>query len=150
MPIQEYMTAVIEKNWYALAALVLMLAIQLSKQYETRFWAVFPVGWRFLAPVVGACSAAFVHAFLLHKTVQQAGIDSLNAIWFIAIPAMGGAAALKESHVPWSGGAGGGQLPSPAALPAPASPADLHLVPMEDRPTPVDPPLPPSEPPAAA
>lgn len=145
MTIQDFTTAFTGNNWYAVAALLLMLAIQISKKYEAKLWTLFPVGWRFLVPVLGAMGAAFTHGFLLHESWQQAGLDSLNAIWQIAIPAMGGAAALKESHVPWDGGAGGAPKPDPVA--SPASPPDLHLVADDDRPTPVDPPLAPATPP---
>lgn len=145
-------------NWYAVAAIVLMLAIQIARSRELALWTHTPNGWRWLWPVGLAGAAAFVHAFALGEALKQAGLDVLNSLWRIALPAMGGAAALKESPLPWDGGSGGKSAAAPERpRPAPSVPPDLHLVPdviadAGDRPTPVDPaakPPPPSTPPAA-
>ncbi len=131
------MTALLERNWYVIAVATLMCLIQLAKTRLPQYWSKIPVGWRFLPSVLVAMAGAFVHAFALGQPVTDALSAALNAIWQIAIPAMGGAAALKESHLPWDGGAGG--------VPAPIL--------QDDRPTPLDPgvvPVPPSDPPSAA
>ncbi len=129
-------------NWYAVAAILLMLLIQFVRAKELPLWTRTPNGWRWLWPVGLAAVTAFVHAFAMGEALKQAGLDVLNSLWQIALPAMGGAAALKESPLPWDGGAGG-KSAKPAPLPPPLPP-DLHLVPPvivegDDRPTPVDP-----------
>lgn len=151
--------ALFAHNWYAGAAIGLMFFIQAVKKYELVWWTKTPVGWRFLWPIALAMIAAFVHGYFSGETLHASLMDTLNAIWQIAFPAMGGAAALKESLFPWSGGAGGVKpVPpeDPITIPAPppTSPADLRLVPStppsapeDDRVTPVDPP--PDPPPAA-
>lgn len=142
-------------NWYAAAAIVLMLVIQIVRSREMALWTKTPDGFRWAWPVGLAMVTAFVHAFVVGEALRQAGVDVLNSLWQIALPAMGGAAALKESPLPWDGGAGGGGPVVPAKPAMPSVPPDLHLVPsdQDDRPTPVDPgvrPPPPSTPPDAA
>lgn len=147
-------------NWYAAAAIVLMLAIQIARSRELALWTKTPVGFRWAWPVGLAMVTAFVHAFVVGEALRQAGIDVLNSLWQIALPAMGGAAALKESPLPWDGGAGGALKYASFGAAAKTSslslPPDLHLVTptdQDDRPTPVDPgvrPPPPSTPPEAA
>lgn len=146
-------TQVLQHNWYAVAVLVVMLATQYVKVHRSEVWAKFPVGWRFGFPALAAMAAAFVHAFAAGEPWKQAGLDVLNSLWQIALPAMGGAAALKESPLPWSGGSGGAPKLAPAD-PAPAPPpsnvVQLPLAAEDDRLTPVDGSLPPSDPPPAA
>ena len=148
-------------NWYAAAAIVLMLLIQIARVKEAALWTKTPSGWRWLWPVGLSMVTAFVHAFVVGEALKQAGFDVLNSLWQIALPAMGGAAARKESPLPWDGGPGGAPKLAARAVGAaaekaslrPAAP-DLHVVnsSADDRPTPVDPgtrPPPPSTPPAA-
>lgn len=152
-------------NWYAAAAILLMLAIQIVRTRELSLWTKTPSGWRWLWPTGLAMVTAFIHAFAVGEVLKQAGLDVLNSLWQIALPAMGGAAALKESPLPWDGGPGGAQKIAARAVgaaaekaasmrpPPPASPdLHLHVANQDDRPTPVDPstkPPPPSSPPAA-
>lgn len=150
--------AFVSHNWYAAAAIVLMLVIQIVRSREMALWTKTPVGFRWAWPVGLAMVTAFVHAFVVGEALKQAGVDVLNSLWQIALPAMGGAAALKESPLPWDGGAGGAMKYASfgAAVTQPSYPPDLHLVTPEnedDRPTPIDPgvrPPPPSTPPDAA
>jgi hypothetical protein len=149
-------------NWYAVAAIALMFLIQIARVKEAALWTKTPSGWRWVWPVGLSMVTAFMHAFVVGEVLKQAGIDVLNSLWQIALPAMGGAAALKESPLPWDGGPGGapklaahavGVAAEKASL-RPAAP-DLHLAPptdQDDRPTPIDPsakPSPPSTPSAA-
>lgn len=128
-------------NWYAIAAIVLMIGLQIVRKHAADWWQKTAVGYRFLWPVGISAVVGFIHGFVTGKPINGALLDALNALWQIALPAMGAAAALKESPIPWDGGKGG-SLPPPA--PAPADLAE------DDRLTPVDPgaaPRPPSEPP---
>lgn len=131
----EIFSAFTSRNWYALAAIALMLLIQYAKANESSLWTKTPIGVRFVWPIGLGAAVAFVHAFLLKEPLAQAGIDVLNSLWQIALPAMGFSAALRESPLPWSGGAGG-------VKPILKRGAAPRLVPVseDDRPTPVDPP----------
>lgn len=142
-------SALLTHNWYAGAAIALMLLLQLVKKYELFYWDKTPLGFKFLWPIGIAMVTAFVHGYVAKETLHMSLMDALNAIWQIAFPAMGGAAALKESPFPWSGGAGGEPAAPPAdtatTIPSPPPPPDLHIVPdlavpADDRKTPVDPP----------
>lgn len=149
--------ALLTHNWYAGAAIGLMIFIQVVKKYELLWWSKTPLGFKFVWPIALAMLAAFVHGYAAGETLHASLMDTLNAIWQIAFPAMGGAAALKNSPLPWSGGAGGIPKPPPPPdldaitipSPPPPLPADLHLVPPleaapehdeDDRKTPLDPP----------
>lgn len=145
--------ALLTHNWYAGAAIGLMLFLQAVKKYELFWWNKTPVGWKFVWPIALAMIAAFIHGYAAGETLHASLMDTLNAIWQIAFPAMGGAAALKESPLPWSGGAAGAPLAPAAAAdaitipsPPPSSPPDLHVVPSpeDDGETPVDPGPPPT------
>lgn len=158
-------TSFASHQWYAVAAILLMLLIQIARVKEAALWTKTPSGWRWLWPTGLAMVTAFIHAFVLGEALKQAGLDVLNSLWQIALPAMGGAAALKESPLPWDGGPGGAPKIAARAIgaaaekaasmrPSASAPPDLHLhvVNQDDRPTPVDPstkPPPPSSPPAA-
>jgi hypothetical protein len=108
--IQDALEAARLQNWYALASLALMLAVQvLRKQPHLRdkIWNKIPDGLRFLVPLAGGAVAAYVGAYL-----NGAGlIDALNAAvggaLTIGLGSMGGAAMLRESPISWDGGAGG-------------------------------------------
>ncbi len=150
-------TQVLQHNWYAVAVLVVMLATQYVKVHQDALWAKIPTGYRFALPALGAMAAAFVHAWVAGEPWKQALLDVGNSLWQIALPAMGGAALLKESPFPWDGGAGGEPKPTP---PAPLPPNVIPITPApseDDRVTPVDAhvaegrsSLPPSDPPPAA
>ena len=139
-------------NWYALAAIALMIGLQLVKKHASDWWSKTAVGYRFLWPTLIAAVTGFIHGFVTGATLNGALLDALNALWQIALPAMGGAAALKESPIHWSGGAGGALLP-PKPAPLPAEPESGHDdLEEDDRPTPVDgtPPAPSEPPPPVA
>lgn len=133
-------TQVLQHNWYAVAVLVVTLGTQYVKTHHDAVWAKFPVGWRFGLPAVGAMAAAFLHAWALGEPWKQALLDVGNSLWQIATPAMGVAAVLKESHLPWDGGAGG----APKLIALSTSPLPANVVPIshasseDDRVTPVD------------
>lgn len=146
--LQQFYSSITTKNWFASAALAILIAMQLLKNLpllRTKIWVKIPVGYRFLLPIVGAMATAFVHGYLVHETL---GADLWDVVK-IAFTSMGAAAALKESPLPWDGGKGGAPLapaptPGPVVALAPAIP-DLE----DDDKTPVDGSKvpPPSEPP---
>jgi len=146
--------SLVTRNWFAVAAFTIMLGIQIGKTtVGSELYAKIPNGYRFLVPVLLASGTAFVHGFAAHESLGASVFDAMK----IALGAMGGAAALKESPLPWGGGPGGtpapkkGQATAPARRASPPFPglrdADLD----DDDKTPVDrKPPPPSDPPSAA
>lgn len=156
-PLLDFYTSLTTHNWFATAALAIMIGTQLLNSLpwlRTKIWAKIPVGYRFCVPVIAASLTAFVHGFTAHEALGASIWDAVK----IALSAMGGAAALKESPLPWGNtGPGGVPLPAPApgALPQP-TPLPLPVIPplhdaledSDDDKTPVDgKPLPPSDPP---
>jgi len=147
-PLLDFYNSILTKNWFATAALAIMIGTQLLKRLpwlSLRIWVKIPVGYRFLVPIVAAMATAFVHGYVAHETLTASIWDVVK----IAFTAMGGAAALKESPLPWDGGKGG----TPPLVPVPASPAQALYHPLvdvaDDDKTPVDG-KPPSDPPTAA
>lgn len=164
-PLIDFYTSILTKNWFATAALAIMIATQLLNSLpwlRAKIWNKIPTGYRFVVPVTAAALTAFVHGFTAHESLTASIWDAVK----IALSAMGGAAALKESPLPWGGGAGGAPVASalpPVATPAPTpvtTAAPLPTIPRpiadlaDDDVTPVDghrgPVLPPSDPPPAA
>ncbi len=138
-PLIDLYQSLVTRNWFATAALTIMLGIQIGKSTPLggKIYAHVPNGYRFLVPMVLASLTAFVHGFQAHETLQASIWDAIK----IALSAMGGAAALKESPLPWGGGAGGLPLPAvpgtPAARVAPRMAAP-HPTLTDDDKTPVD------------
>lgn len=149
--LEDFYTSITTKNWFATAALAIMLATQFVNSLpllRKKIWDKIPIGYRWGLPVVAAALTAFVHGYQAHETAAASIWDAVK----IALTAMGGAAALKESPLPWGGGPGGAEK---IAIMKAASirPAPLPLIPplrdaADDDLTPVD--KPPSQPPPPA
>jgi hypothetical protein len=108
------------RNWYAGAALILALVIQLIRKNPNwpvlaklkALWNKTPDGYRFLWPTTIGAVTAFVAAFEAGVPLTGALLAALGGALGIGIPSMGVAAVLKESPIPWDGGKGGA-APSP-------------------------------------
>jgi len=100
---------------YPLIATLLTFAIQIGKvsPYTKVLYAKIPVGFLWLPPVVAGAAAGFVHGYQTGHTLAGALIEMVFGIFGVSLTAMGLHAGLKESPLPWSGGAGG--APKPAA-----------------------------------
>lgn len=143
-PLIDLYQSLTTHNWFATAALTIMLGIQIGKSTTlgAKLYAYVPDGYRFLVPTVLASLTAFVHGFQAHETFQASIWDAIK----IAFTAMGGAAALKESPLPWGGGAGGKPLPAPtttasarrAGPPVLADAVDDDKTPVDRKPLPSD------------
>jgi hypothetical protein len=105
----ELVTALRLHNWYAIVAFALMAFTQLVRKHPVTspWWQKIPDGWRFVPGVVASFAVGFTTAFLGHETFGAAIVAGFGGVAGIALPAMGLAAGLKESKVPWDGGAGG-------------------------------------------
>lgn len=151
--LEDFYSSILTKNWFATAALAIMLGTQLLNSLpwlRAKIWLKIPVGYRWSVPVAAASLTAFVHGFEVHESASASIWDAVK----IALSAMGAAAALKESPLPWGGGAGGAPIPLPPKGPQAAAP--LPVIPPlseaeDDDKTPIDgSSSPPPPPPAAA
>lgn len=111
----EIINALHLRNWYALAALILTLAVQLFRKApgSSEWWAKIPDGWRWALPVLSGAVAGFTQAFAAGLNVWSALLGAVGGAVGISLPSMGLNAALTDSKLPWNGGAGG----APAAKP---------------------------------
>lgn len=102
-------------NWYALAALLLTLAVQLFRKApkSSELWAKIPDGWRWLLPVVSGAVTGFTQAFAAGLPFPSAALAAFGGAIGISIPAMGINSLLTEAPLRWNGGAGGAQPEPP-------------------------------------
>jgi len=103
-------------NWYALAALLLTLGVQVFRKapWSSDLWQKIPNGWRWLLPVLSGAITGFTQAFAAGLDLPAAVLAAIGGAIGISIPAMGINSLLTESPVKWNGGAGG--LPPALAL----------------------------------
>ena len=98
-------------NWYAVAALVLMVVVQVVRTNNvpllTKLWFKVPDGWRWIGPMLVGAVTAFTDAFANGSMFGQALTAVVGGLLGIGLPAMGWHAATKESPVHIDGGAGG-------------------------------------------
>lgn len=102
-------------NWYALAALLLTLAVQLFRKApkSSELWAKIPDGWRWLLPVASGAVTGFTQAFAAGLAFPSAALAAFGGAIGISIPAMGINSLLTEAPLRWNGGAGGAQPEPP-------------------------------------
>jgi len=97
------------RNWYAFAALLLTVVLQVVRKIPATnaVWSKVKDGWKaYLVLFVGAATG-FTTAFASGLTLPNALLAAVGGALGISTVSMGLAAALKESHLPWDGGAGG-------------------------------------------
>jgi len=98
---------------YPLVATVLALLIQaIRKSPRTAtWWQRVPTGWRWLVPVGMGALVGFVRGYQAELPLSGALIsgagEALAGVFGVSLTSMGLAAALRESPLPWDGGAGG-------------------------------------------
>jgi len=101
-------------NWYAVLAIALqVLVIQGFRKHPvlSTYWEKIPSGLRFLPGAVLSFATGFVAAYSQGLPLMGATITGALAIVGLGLPAAGLAAWLKESPLPWDGGAGGTASP---------------------------------------
>lgn len=104
-------------DYYAVAALLLTIAIQVLRKapyLSDRIWQRIPEGARFLVPLIGGATIAFIGAFDEGKALWPALQAALGGAFAIGGGASGVAAWLRESPIPWDGRAGGRPKPPSA------------------------------------
>lgn len=108
--LQQILDAIQARAWYPLAALILMLVLQLIRKGPSQFqalWAKIPSGWRFVGPMFTGAATAFVAAFSSGASLKQALIAAVSGVIGIGLPASGLHAWVRESPLPVDGGPGG-------------------------------------------
>ena len=108
-PIREFQNMVGQRAAYPLIATLLTFAIKIGKVSPvTKVWyAKIPDGWRFMVPVVAGGAMGFAHGYQQGYTVVGALVEMVFGIFGVSATAMGLNSFLKESVIPWEGGAGG-------------------------------------------
>lgn len=98
---------------YPIVATLLTFALQIGKlsPYTKVWYAKIPEGWRWLTPVIAGAAMGFVHGFQAGYTIVGSLTEMVFGIFGVSLTAMGLAAGLRESPLPWSGGAGGSKPP---------------------------------------
>lgn len=108
-PILEFQRLVGERAAYPLVATLLTFGIQVSKvsPFTKNWYAKIPDGWRWLVPVAAGGAMGFVHGYQQGYSIVGALTETVFGVLGVSATSMGINAALKESPIPWSGGAGG-------------------------------------------
>jgi hypothetical protein len=100
------------RDWYAAAALSIMLLLQLAKRKPgLNLLAKVPKGWRWTVPLLMGAASVFVGSFADGLPLADALRATLVHGLGVGFLAMGGDAAMAESPLPWSGGKAG--MPPP-------------------------------------
>jgi hypothetical protein len=112
--IAQFQSLVGARAAYPLVATLLTFALQVGKvsPYTKVLYAKIPVGWRWVTPVIVGAVMGFVHGFQAHYGLVGSLTEMVFGIFGVSLTAMGLAAGLRESPLPWSGGAGG-EPPAP-------------------------------------
>lgn len=115
-------------NWYAFAALLLTLVIQIVRKAPAlrNAWNKIPEGYRFLVPLLSGAAIGFTQSFAAGEGLADAMFASVGGALGIGLTSMGAAAALKESPLPWDGGAGGKPKPPKDRI-GPTGPSSIGL-----------------------
>jgi len=101
---------------YPLVATLLTFALQIGKTspYTKTWYAKIPVGWRWVTPVLVGGAMGFVHGYQEGYALVGSLTEMVFGIFGVSLTSMGLAAGLRESPLPWSGGAGGEPKDPPA------------------------------------
>jgi len=118
-PIAQFQQLVGARAAYPIVAALLTFALQVAKvsPYTKVLYAKTPVGWRWLTPVLAGAAMGFVHGYQTGHTLVGALLEMVFGMFGVGATSMGIAAGLRESPIPWSGGAGGAK-PASGAKPA--------------------------------
>jgi hypothetical protein len=120
----EIINALHLRNWYALAALTLTLAVQLFRKHpkSKELWDKIPDGYRWALPMLSGAVTGFTQAFAAGLGVGAAVLSAIGGAIGISIPAMGLNSLLTEAPVRWNGGAGGSAPPTKPTRMFPSDP----------------------------
>lgn len=119
-PLNQLVESFALRNWYAVVALALTLAIQVVRKIpalKNLLWSWVPDGAKFLVPLLAGGVAAFIGAFSEGLGWREALWKAVGGALAIGVPSMGFAALLKESPLPWDGRSGGRIPPTDRSAP---------------------------------
>lgn len=104
-----------ERAAYPLIAIILTIVMQLARKspYTKPALAKIPDGWRFLVPMITGGALGFIHGYQAGYELVGTLVETVAGIFGVSLISMGMAATLKESPIPWDGGAGGKPKPDP-------------------------------------
>ena len=90
-------------------AVLLTFVLQIAKvsPYTKTLYAKTPEGVRWLLPVLSGAAIGFVHGYQAGYGVIGALTEAVMGIFGVSLTSMGVHSALKDSPLPWNGGAGG-------------------------------------------
>jgi TctA family transporter len=96
-------------NYYSIAALALTLIVYALRKLPglKNVWQKIPDGWRWLVPTLAGALAGLIPLVQSGASVKDIAMALLAGLFGISLPAMGVAAAVKDSPLPIDGGAGG-------------------------------------------
>ncbi len=116
-PIASLQQLVGARAAYPLVATLLTFVLQIAKvsPYTKTLYAKVPVGWRWVTPVLAGAIMGFVQGYQAGYTVVGSLAETVLGIFGVGVTSMGVFSALRESPIPWSGGAGGRPLPEKPA-----------------------------------
>jgi len=108
-PIQQFQLLFGTRAAYPIIAALVTFALQIAKvsPYTKVLYAKVPAGWRWLTPVIAGGAMGFSHGYQQHYTVIGSLLEMVMGMFGVGATAMGIAAGLKESPIPWDGGKAG-------------------------------------------
>lgn len=108
-PILEFQKLVGERAAYPLVAVLLTFVLQIAKvsPYTKTLYAKTPEGVRWLIPMLSGAAVGFVHGYQAGYTIVGALTEAVMGVFGVSLTSMGVHGLLKDSALPWSGGAGG-------------------------------------------
>lgn len=105
--------------WYPVIAVALMACVQVLKMPKLRdyLWSHIPDGAKMLVPILGPVVYAIIQCYQSGADATTAFGVLMAALFGMSFPAMGIHAALRESPLPFDGGAGGKPKPEATVIP---------------------------------
>ena len=94
--LEDFTAALQLRDWYAIAAIGLYVAIAARKRYSPKVLPPIPNGRRSLPPVAVSACTGFVVAYQAGEPVGAALVAAIGAVLAIALPSMGIQGAAKE------------------------------------------------------
>lgn len=98
----EITQAIEMKDWYAVAALVLLGVLWAWRRFGRRFWDKIPKRWRWAVPALVAGVSGFVAEYQAGAPVAEALKAALTAVFGIGAGASGLHAWMTNSKLPYN------------------------------------------------
>lgn len=115
-PVEQFEQLVASRALYPIVAVLLTFSMQIARK-SPRAAALLkkiPDGFRWAVPVLTGAVVGFVSGYQKGYHLTGSLLEAGAGLFGVSFTSMGVAAALKESPLPWDGGAGGKPLPPPS------------------------------------